>query len=132
MITLMTNVKKVREHLEGNSMLDCSMLVQPTPGGLNALAAKRLNLIANYNSIMEVQVASLTFLKNSCSQALMHKIKEHMDRRSNQQECGEPMFFYIMMEMLSTMSAEVITQMKKLSLRDFEGKGVDALSMIVL
>eukprot|EP00957_Ditylum_brightwellii_P165629 12608727-Ditylum_brightwellii.AAC.1 len=34
------------------------MLVQPTPGDLNALAAQRLNLIANYDSITEVQVAS--------------------------------------------------------------------------
>eukprot|EP00957_Ditylum_brightwellii_P023596 1780784-Ditylum_brightwellii.AAC.1 len=34
------------------------MLVQPTPGDSNALAAQRLNLIVNYDSITEVQVAS--------------------------------------------------------------------------
>eukprot|EP00957_Ditylum_brightwellii_P193018 14696148-Ditylum_brightwellii.AAC.1 len=109
-------------------------------GGQNALAAQRLNLIANYDSITEVQVASLvefyrehgqeydlenldwsqTFLKNSCLQSLTHKVEEHTERRINQQECRGPMFFYIMMEILSTMSAEakwaLITQIKKLSL----------------
>eukprot|EP00957_Ditylum_brightwellii_P100800 7683168-Ditylum_brightwellii.AAC.2 len=47
----MTNIKKVCKHLEHHNMLDCFMLVQPTPAGPNALAAQRLNLIANYNSI---------------------------------------------------------------------------------
>eukprot|EP00957_Ditylum_brightwellii_P075541 5741475-Ditylum_brightwellii.AAC.1 len=125
-IMLTANVKKVCKHLERNNMLDCFMLVQPTPGGQNALTAQRLNLKANYDSITEVQVASLvkfyreygqeynlenldwsqTFLKNSCLQALTHKVEERMERRINQQECGGPMFFYIMMEILSTMSAE--------------------------
>eukprot|EP00957_Ditylum_brightwellii_P183144 13949254-Ditylum_brightwellii.AAC.2 len=126
MITLTTNVKKVCKHLERNDMLDCFMLVQPTPGGQNALTAQRLNLIANYDAITEAQVASSVefyreygqeynlenldwsqmFLKNLCLQALTHKVEEHMERRINQQECRGPMFFYIMIEIFSTMSAE--------------------------
>eukprot|EP00957_Ditylum_brightwellii_P032192 2440613-Ditylum_brightwellii.AAC.1 len=96
---LTTNVKKVCKHLECQDMLDCFMLVQPMPSGPNDIADQRLNLIANYDSITEVQVAnavefygeygqdydlknldwSQMFLKNSCSEALTHKVEEHMD-----------------------------------------------------
>ena len=65
----------------------------------------------------------------------MHKVKEHMDRM-NQNECSRPMLIYIMVEILSTMSAKakwvLMTWMKKLSLQDFDGKDIDALSTITL
>eukprot|EP00957_Ditylum_brightwellii_P071224 5414135-Ditylum_brightwellii.AAC.1 len=151
----MTNIKKVHRHLQCQGMLDCFMLVQPTPLGPDDFAPQQLNLLADYDTITEVQVTksveffskysqdydlenldwSQKFLGNLCSEALIHKVEERMDRL-NKNKCGRPMFFYIMMEILSSMSAEVkwalINCMKKLSLCDFEGEDFNALSTIIL
>eukprot|EP00957_Ditylum_brightwellii_P052103 3951567-Ditylum_brightwellii.AAC.1 len=82
-------------------------MVQPMPTNPDVLAVQHLNLIANYDSITEVQVPNLvefyqkygqeydlenldwsqTFLKSLCLQALTHKVEEHMDKRMNQNKC---------------------------------------------
>eukprot|EP00957_Ditylum_brightwellii_P097475 7423931-Ditylum_brightwellii.AAC.2 len=99
-ITLTTNVKKVCEHLQSQDVLDCFMLVQPTPSGPDALVPQQLNLLADYDTITNVQVTKSVeffnkygqdydhenldwaqkFLRNSCSKALIHKVEERMER----------------------------------------------------
>eukprot|EP00957_Ditylum_brightwellii_P099510 7579729-Ditylum_brightwellii.AAC.1 len=72
-ITLTTNVKKVHKHLQSQDMLDCFMLVQPTPSGLEALVPQWLNLLAYYDTITKAQVAKSVEFFSKYGQDYDHK-----------------------------------------------------------
>eukprot|EP00957_Ditylum_brightwellii_P139214 10610430-Ditylum_brightwellii.AAC.1 len=88
--------------------------------GTGPITSHYLNLIADYDSIAKVQM----FLKN------LQKVEEHMDILK-WSKCVGPIFFYIIMEILSTMSAKtkrtLITCIKKLSFQYFNEEDIDAI-----
>jgi hypothetical protein len=150
---LIMNFKHIHAHVDKQEMADCFMLVQLTSAG--GFKAEQLNLLEEYDSIKQVQIAksthflykysqdcnienlhwSHTFVKNSCPTALLQKIEEKLDLVPTNKHVG-PMFFYQMMQILSAMSGKdkrsLITCLKKLLLCQFDGKDVNKATAVIL